>query len=159
MEIFKKHRISIIFVCIIIVIFIAGGFFDLIPFKKSSVALSSNKKQNDSSIYSSIKKEKAKTDVPSVEKLNEFLFVENSEKSYDVTIRATDDYIKNHKDEVWNNLDFWIHRGTAFYLTGDCTNAFAAFWHANGISANNEIVKVAMKSILNNDNNVCKEQK
>ena len=34
---------------------------------------------------------------------------------YKVVVSATNDGIENYRDLVWDDLDFWIHRGVALF--------------------------------------------
>ena len=60
---------------------------------------------------------------------NDFLIWANNNKNYQVVVNATDDGIKNHRDLVWEDVDFWTHRGMALYELGDCNLAGASFYH------------------------------
>ena len=73
----------------------------------------------------------------------------NEKKDYQVVVNATNDGIKNHRDLVWDDIDFWNHRGRALYSLGDCANAGAAFYHILMRSPNDEMASGFITSILN----------
>jgi hypothetical protein len=58
-----------------------------------------------------------------------YLFMMNQDKDYHAVVNATNDGIQNHRELVWNDLDFWEHRGMALYELGNCVEAGAAFYH------------------------------
>ncbi len=86
--------------------------------------------------------------LPSAERDN-FLFMGNQNKDYQFVVNATDDGIKNHKDLVWDDIDFWNHRGMAFYSLGDCADAGAAFYHVLMRNPNDSVASGYIAAILN----------
>lgn len=60
---------------------------------------------------------------------NGFLVWANENKEYQTVVKATDDGIQNHKALIWDDMDFWVHRGMALYKLGDCDGAKTSFEH------------------------------
>lgn len=60
---------------------------------------------------------------------NSFLLYGNNTGKYQVVVNATNDGIQNHRALIWDDVDFWTHRGFALYELGDCAGAGAAFYH------------------------------
>lgn len=66
-----------------------------------------------------------------------------------MVVNATDDGIKNHKELVWNDIDFWIHRGVALFQLGDCREAEETFKHALTIDSHDDVALAFMGDIKN----------
>ncbi len=81
-----------------------------------------------------------------------FLFMGNQNKDYQFVVNATDYGIKNHKDLIWNDIDFWNHRGFALYSLGNCADAGAAFYHVLLRAPNDDVASGFLANILNDKN-------
>lgn len=84
----------------------------------------------------------------SPEERNGLLFVADMEKDYRVVVNATNDGIKNHKELIWDDIDFWIHRGVALFQLGDCSEATETFTHALTLDPHDETATDFMGLIL-----------
>lgn len=82
---------------------------------------------------------------------NDVLFNLNEKEDYAAVVTTTNFGIKNHKGLVWDDADFWTHRGFAFYKLGQCTEAAAAFYHASMRDIDNEISSNFLAAIGNGD--------
>ena len=63
----------------------------------------------------------------------------NNEREYQAVIDITNEGIQKHKSLVWEDTDFWNHRGFAFYKLGNCIESAAAFGHVVLQDLDNEI--------------------
>lgn len=81
---------------------------------------------------------------------NAFLYQMNDEEEYQIVIEATDDGIENYRETVWDDIDFWTHRGFALFKVGDCAEAGAASYHVLMRDEDNEIAAAIMGSIGQN---------
>lgn len=81
---------------------------------------------------------------------NGFLLWANNQKDYQSVISATNEGIEKHRELVWDDIDFWLHRGFALYGVGDCPEAGAAFYHVLMREPENEVASEAMADVVNN---------
>ena len=83
------------------------------------------------------------------EERNSFLFFANSQKipqGYEMTIKITDYGIENFRDIIWDDIDFWSHRGTALLVMKRCEEAIAAFYHIIMRDPENKIANAGITS-------------
>lgn len=74
----------------------------------------------------------------SSEARNKDLFLAVMAWDYQPVVDATNDGIRNHKELVWDDLDFWVYRGMALFYTGECGDAIETFNHALEIDPQDE---------------------
>ncbi len=79
---------------------------------------------------------------------NDFLFEANAEGEYQVVVNATNEGIQKYKDLIWDDIDFWNHRGFALYKLGECNEAGAAFYHVLVRDPKNEVASAFTASIV-----------
>lgn len=70
---------------------------------------------------------------------NQFLLYGNQEKQYQAVVNFTDTGIQNHRELIWDDIDFWNHRGFALYELGDKAKSLAAFYHVLMREPDNEV--------------------
>ncbi len=68
---------------------------------------------------------------------------------YKVVVSATNDGIENYRDLVWDDLDFWIHRGVALFQLGNCPESGAAFYHVAVRAPENKMASSMIAKITN----------
>jgi len=78
-----------------------------------------------------------------------FLFTGNQNKDYQFVVDATNYGIQNHKDLIWDDIDFWNHRGMAFYSLGNYAEAGASFYHVLMRAPNDDVAFNYLFTILN----------
>jgi len=66
---------------------------------------------------------------------------------YRAVVNATQFGIDNYRDLVWDDIDFWIHRGMAFFQLGNCPDSSAAFYHVLTRDPEDEIALSMMSKI------------
>lgn len=83
------------------------------------------------------------------EKRNQMLVEMIFAGEYRAVINATNDGIEKYHDLVWDDLDFWIHRGVALFQLGNCAESAAAFYHVAVRAPENKIASSMMAKITN----------
>ena len=85
---------------------------------------------------------------------NSILFEQNQQKNYQYVVDTTQEGIISYKDSIWEDVDFWNHRGVALYSLGACAEAGASFYHVLVLEPNDP---VALKFMSELENRLCKE--
>ena len=67
-------------------------------------------------------------------------------KDYATVIKATDEGIQNFKNLVWDDVEFWDMRATAYFRLGDCVEAAAAAYHASVRDQTDELFGIISNS-------------
>ena len=83
------------------------------------------------------------------EKRNQMLVEMIYAGEYKAVVNATNDGIEKYRDLVWEDLDFWIHRGVALFQLGNCAESGAAFYHVAVRVPEDKMVSSMMAKITN----------
>jgi hypothetical protein len=140
-----NHRFLIWIGLILTVVLVAGASyfisqsaFKSLPIGQKTVATTTTSTDNEDAQFFTL---------PSNDR-NQWLAKAVFGGEYQTVLNVTQSGIDHHRDLIWDDIDFWIHRGVAYYQLGNCAQSGAAFYHVLMREPKNEMATEMMQRII-----------